>query len=52
MLAAIKLQHVQDGEARYILKKRRLRGDMTTVFKYLKDCHVEDEADFIAVVKP
>ena len=34
----------------FSLEKIRLRGDMTALFKYLKDCHTEEGQDLISII--
>ena len=34
----------------FSLEKRRLKGDMITVFKYLKGCHTEEGQDLFSII--
>ena len=34
----------------FSLEKRRLRGEMIALFKYLKDCHTEEGQDIFSII--
>ena len=34
----------------FSLEKRRLRGHMIALFKYLKDCHTEEGQDLFSII--
>ena len=34
----------------FSFEKRRLRGDMTTLFKYLKGCYTEEGQDLFSII--
>ena len=34
----------------FILEKRRLKGDMIALFKYLKDSHIEEGQDLFLII--
>ena len=37
--------------AMFSLEKIRQRGDMITLFKYLKGCHTEEEQDLFSIIR-
>ena len=37
-------------DSRYILEKRRLRGEMRALIKFLKGCHTEEGQDLFSII--
>ena len=50
MIMGLEIKFYERRLGIFSLEKRRLRGDMIALFRYLKDCLTEEEQDLFSII--